>query len=71
MSRSIGIEDNEVFRVVERWTRSDGSTGVIVYGPYTALSAARGTRSRERRSPMADSSVFTIDRAPAVWEEVE
>ncbi|MER7922141.1 hypothetical protein ABTY96_03220 [Streptomyces sp. NPDC096057] len=71
MSRSIGIEDNEVFRVVERWTRADGTTGVIVYGPYTALSAARGTRSRERRSPMSDSSVFTIDRAPVQWETVE
>lgn len=71
MARSIGYEDEECFRLVETFTRANGSVGRITWGPYSTLSMARGMRTRQRRLPTCEGSVFTIDRAPVRWESVE
>ncbi|MEU3285616.1 hypothetical protein [Streptomyces longwoodensis] len=71
MARSIGYEDEECFRLVESFTRADGSCGHITWGPYSTLAQARGMRTRQRRYPTYAGSVFTIDRAPIAWEAVE
>jgi hypothetical protein len=71
MARSIGHTDEECFRVVETFTRADGSTGHLTWGPYSTLAQARGMRTRQRRWLTFENSVFTIDRAPIAWENVE
>lgn len=67
----MGAEDDELFRLVQRFPRHDGSAAELAYGPYGTLAAARGVRTRELRWCHFEGSVFTIERAPVVWEVVE
>ncbi|MDH6625773.1 hypothetical protein M2271_003584 [Streptomyces sp. LBL] len=71
MTRNIGHDDEECFRLVQTFTRSNGTTGYLTWGPYSTLAQARGMRTRQSRYPMYANPVFTIDRAPISWERVE
>jgi hypothetical protein len=71
MARAIGYDDEECFRLVETFTRTNGTTGRITWGPYSTLAAARGTRTRQELRPTYANSSFTIDRAPVSWTRVE
>lgn len=67
----MGVDDVELFRVVQRFPRSDGTTAELAYGPYRTVGAARAARGREQRLAWFEDSWFTIERASVVWEEVQ
>ncbi|MCR8576440.1 hypothetical protein [Streptomyces sp. Isolate_219] len=77
MARAMGYDDTEMFRVIETFQRvrggvPTGESGRFVHGPFSTLSAARGVRSREKRQPYNETSVFTIERMPVgTWTVVD